>query len=71
MKGYKTEESRLVGIFKKGRDTWRDKALFRQEKIREMELTIRDKTRSRDKWKQRAKDAQKELAQKEALISKL
>lgn len=56
MKEYKSSESRLKRLFKKGRDKWREKALERQEKLRRYEVKIRDLSESRDKWKEKTKE---------------
>ena len=68
MEGYKTEDRRLLGIFKDSREGWKEKSLLKQKKIKFLEIKVRDTAQSRDKWKQRAKDSRKELAQKEAII---
>ena len=40
---------------------WKGKALVKQEKNRSLEKKIQDLSRSRDKWKQRAVDAEKQV----------
>ena len=40
---------------------WKEKAQVKQEKNRSMEKRVQDLSRSRDKWKQRAVDAEKQL----------
>ena len=68
MKDYKTVNSRLVTIFKSARDNWKDKALFRQKKIRVLEIKVRDLHLSRDKWKEKALKFQADLANQEAIL---
>ena len=57
MKNYKTPAERLARIFKKGRDMWRIRATEKQNKIRALEIKVRDLSNSRNNWKERAKIA--------------
>jgi hypothetical protein len=61
MKEYKSQSKRLVRIFRKSRDNWKETALSRHKKLRALEIKIRDLTASRENWKQRAMKAEKEL----------
>lgn len=61
MKEYKSQSKRLVRLFKKSRDNWKEIALQRHKKLRALEIKIRDLTASRENWKQRAMTAEKEL----------
>lgn len=54
MQEFKSPASRLVRLFKKGRDNWREKALERKQEIRGLEIKIRDLSESRENWKKRA-----------------
>jgi len=63
MKNYKSSIHRLVHIFKKGRDIWKNRALERQKTIKALMVKVRDLLKSRDNWKQRAKAAENELHQ--------
>ena len=68
MKDYKTEDTRLVNIFKLARDKWKQKALLRQKKLRALSTKVRDTNLSRDNWKEKALIAQEHLAHQEAVL---
>ncbi len=55
MQGYKTDDSRLIAIFKSSRDSWKSKCAFKQKKIKALEIKLRDTASSRAKWKQKTK----------------
>ncbi|NEP39728.1 MAG: hypothetical protein F6K35_10985 [Okeania sp. SIO2H7] len=57
MEGYKSNEKRLVKIFKKSRDQWKENAALKQKKLRNLEVKVRDLSRSRDSWKRKAKES--------------
>jgi len=61
MKGYKSPVSRLARLFKKSRDVWKERAIQKQKKVRELEIKVRDLNRSRERWKEKAKEAQQEV----------
>ncbi|QHG20621.1 hypothetical protein [Nostoc sp. ATCC 53789] len=61
MQEFKSPVSRLVRLFQKGRDSWREKALEKQKKVRALEIKVRDLTASREYWKQRALAAESEI----------
>ena len=61
MPEFKTPVSRRARLFRKGRDRWKQKALDRQQKIRALEIKIRDLSSSRQNWKQRALEAELQL----------
>ena len=65
MKGYKSRETRLVYLFKDGRERWRKKALSKQKKLRAMEIKVRDLSSSREKWKEKALKLEASLKEKE------
>jgi hypothetical protein len=60
---FKSPVSRLARLFKKGRDSWKEKALDRQKKVRALEIKVRDLSGSREHWKQRALAAESQLKQ--------
>lgn len=62
MSEYKSKASRLVRMFKRSRDNWKERSKSKQKKIRALETKARDISRSRSNWKQKAKQAQQELA---------
>lgn len=53
--------SRLVRLFQKGRDNWKEKALEKQKKVRALEIKVRDLSDSRELWKSRALAAESKL----------
>ncbi|ACC78920.1 hypothetical protein [Nostoc punctiforme] len=61
MKELKSSSSRLVRLFKQSRENWKETALERQQKLRALEIKIRDLSLSRENWKKRAMKAEKEL----------
>jgi hypothetical protein len=63
MKNYKSSIHRLAHLFKKGRDLWKNRALERQKIVKSLMVKVRDLSKSRDNWKQRAKVAESELRQ--------
>lgn len=71
MKNYKTSESRLVHIFKQARDSWKNRALSNQKRIRFLEKKLRDTNISRESWKNKTNELKTELATKEATIKEL
>ena len=69
---YKSSPSRLARLFKQGREKWKKKALDRQKKLEAADIKVRDLEKSRDKWKQEAKELAKQNKQleRDALIRK-
>jgi len=61
MEDFKSPASRLARLFKKSRDTWKEKALEKQRRFRASQVKIRDLEQSRDRWKKRALEAEKAL----------
>ena len=53
--------SSLARLFKKSRDIWKKRSFSKQARIKSLEIKVRDLSKSRERWKSRAK----------ALISKL
>ena len=70
MKEFKSSSARLARIFKNARDTWKDKALKRQEELRKIYTKVRDLTQSRDNWKERAIRAEHTLKEINSLPNK-
>lgn len=54
MKGFKSEDSRLVRLFQQSREQWKQRAADKQQKLRAMEIKVRDLSASREHWKKRA-----------------
>jgi hypothetical protein len=61
MQEFKTPISRLARLFRQERNNWKERALEKQKKNRALEIKVRDLSASRDKWKERAKQAEEEL----------
>lgn len=61
MQEFKSPVSRLVRLFQKGRDNWKEKALEKQKKVRALEVKVRDLLESREQWKNRALAAEAKL----------
>lgn len=61
MQKFKSPVTRLARLFQKGRDDWKEKALEKQTKVRNLEIKVRDLLNSRENWKIRALAAEKEL----------
>ena len=62
---YKSSPSRLARLFKQRREKWKKKALDRQKKLEFADVKMRDLEKSRDKWKQEAKELAKRNKQLE------
>ncbi len=71
MKGYKSNETRLLYLFKDGREKWKERALSKQKKLRAMDIKVRDISLSREKWKEKAKELEASLKEKELEIEEL
>ncbi len=71
MKGYKSSETRLVYLFKDGREKWKERALSKQKKLRAMEIKVRDLSLSRDKWKEKALELEAALKEKQEEVEEL
>lgn len=71
MKGFKSAESRLVHLFQKSREQWKQKAAEKQKKLRAMEVKVRDLSASREYWKERALKAEQQQRQLEKEIEML
>jgi phosphoenolpyruvate synthase/pyruvate phosphate dikinase len=57
-KEYKSPEYKLLNFFESSRDTWKNKALERQNINRDLEARVRDLEKSRNIWKMKAKNIQ-------------
>ena len=71
MKGYKSSETRLVYLFKDGREKWKERALSKQQKLRAREIKVRALTLSRDKWKEKTLELEASLKEKQEEIEEL
>jgi hypothetical protein len=61
MSEYKSPVSRLARLFEKSRDNWKEKALTKQNKLRALEIKVRDLSNSREHCKSRALAAEAQL----------
>jgi len=61
MQDFKSPVSRLARLFKKSRDSWKERALEKQKKVRALEIKVRDLSDSREHWKNRALAAESKL----------
>lgn len=59
VKIFKIATDRLARYFEKSRDAWKAKALQKQQRLRALEIKVRDLSISRDDWKKKAKEAEK------------
>ena len=50
---YKTPMKKLLKFFKDSRDKWKCRALEKQKRIEQLEIKVRDLTKSRDTWKEK------------------
>jgi hypothetical protein len=62
VKGYRSSPARLARLFRRSRDTWKDRAADKQATIKKMRITVRDLTASRDHWKAVVQQQVTELA---------
>jgi hypothetical protein len=60
---FKSPTSRLVRLFRAGRDNWKERALEKQKKLRASEIKVRDLLASREYWKKRAMAAEQGVFQ--------
>ena len=71
MKGFKSEDSRLVRLFQASREQWKQRAAEKQQKLRAMEIKVRDLSASREQWKARAKVAEEQQRELEKELERL
>lgn len=64
--GLRGTATKLAGVFRKSRDTWKRRATEKQRRLKASLGKIRDLIRSRDQWKAEAKQLQEQLRQFEA-----
>ena len=63
MERFKSSENRLVRLFLKSRERWKENSANKQKKIRGLEVKVRDLSTSRDSWKSKALAAREEVKQ--------
>ena len=69
MKGYKCSPARLARFFLGSRDRWKARAVQYYQKVRALQITVRDLKRSRDHWKKRARQSENQSRQEETASS--
>ena len=55
-KHYKTPLKKLTAFFENSRDKWKERSRNKQIRIDDLEVKVRDLTKSRDNWKQKYKE---------------
>lgn len=55
---YCSSPERLASWFLESRNSWKERALQKQQKLRAAQIKIRDLEKSRSDWKKKAKEAE-------------
>jgi hypothetical protein len=69
MKGYRCSPTRLARFFQRSRDKWKARAEQYHQKVRALQITVRDLKKSRDYWKSRFREAENPPRQEETASS--
>ncbi len=59
---FKSSPARLARLFRRSRDTWKERAADKQRALKKLRITVRDLTESRDHWKNVAAQQSQEIA---------
>ncbi len=59
---FKSSPARLVRLFRRSRDTWKERAADKQRAVKKLRITVRDLSESRDHWKDFARQQSQEIA---------
>ena len=59
---FKSSRSRLVRLFRRSRDIWKQRAADKQRALKKLRITVRDLSESRDHWKAVARQQSQEIA---------
>ncbi len=59
---FKSPLARLARLFRRSRDTWKQRAADKQRALKQLRITVRDVTESRDHWKIIARQQFQEIA---------
>ena len=59
--GLVSSPGRLARFFRRSRDSWKERSLKYQQRIKALDGRVSDLERSREKWKAQAKEARREL----------
>ena len=60
---FKSPPARLARLFRKSRDTWKQRAADKQRTLKKMRITVRDLAASRDRWRQLAQQQGRQIAE--------
>lgn len=58
MKDYRSPSEKLASWFLESRNSWKERALEKQQKLRAAQIKIRDLEKSREHWQKKAKEAE-------------
>jgi hypothetical protein len=59
---FKSSPARLARLFRRSRDTWKQRAADKQRALKKLRITVRDLTASRDHWKATARQQAEQVA---------
>ena len=59
---FKSSPARLVRLFRRSRDIWKQRAADKQRALKKLRITVRDLSESRDHWKAVARQQSQEIA---------
>jgi hypothetical protein len=59
---FKSSPARLVRLFRRSRDTWKQRAADKQRAVKQLRITVRDLSESREHWKNIARQQSQEIA---------
>ena len=59
---FKSSPARLVRLFRRSRDIWKQRAADKQRALKKLRITVRDLSESRDHWKALARQQSQEIA---------
>src|SRR3954464_9462552 len=60
--GFKSSPARLVRLFRRSRDIWKQRAADKQRALKNLRITVRDLAESRDHWKAVARQQSRVIA---------
>jgi len=59
---FKSSPARLVRLFRRSRDTWKERAAAKQGALKKLRISVRDLSASRGHWKTIARQQSQEIA---------
>ncbi len=59
---FKSSPTRLARLFRSSRDTWKQRAADKQHALKQLRITVRDVSESREHWKTIARQRSQEIA---------